>query len=32
MSTKINDGFMSLEIGGRVIATAELREHTAADG
>ena len=32
MSTEINDGSMSLEIGGRVIATAELRERAAADG
>ena len=32
MSTKINDGSMALEIGARVIATAELREHAAADG
>ena len=32
MSTKINDGSMSLEIDGRVIATAEFREHAAADG
>ena len=32
MSTKINDDSMSLEIDGRVIATAEFREHTAADG
>ena len=32
MSTKINDSFMSLEIDGRVMATAEFREHAAADG
>jgi hypothetical protein len=32
MSTKINDASMSLEIDGRVIATAELREHAAAGG
>jgi hypothetical protein len=32
MSTKINDGSMSLEIDGRVIATAEFRERAAADG
>ena len=32
MSTKINDGSMVLEIGDRVIATAEFREHAAADG
>ncbi len=32
MSTKINDGAMSLEIDGRVIATAEFREDAAADG
>ncbi len=32
MSTKINDESMSLEIGGRVIATAEFREHATADG
>jgi hypothetical protein len=32
MSTKINDDSMSLEIGGRVIATAEFREHAAAGG
>jgi hypothetical protein len=32
MSTKINDAAMSLEIDGRVIATAEFSEHTAADG
>jgi hypothetical protein len=32
MSTKINDGSMSLEMDGRVIATAELREHAVADG
>ena len=32
MSTKINDDSMSLEIDGRVIATAEFREHAAADG
>jgi hypothetical protein len=32
MSTKINDDSMSLEIGGRVIATAQFREHAAADG
>jgi hypothetical protein len=31
-STKINDDFMSLEIDGRVIATAQFREHAAADG
>ena len=32
MSTKINDEFMFLEIDGRVIATAEFREHAAVDG
>jgi len=32
MSTKINDDSMSLEIDGRVIASAEFREHAAADG
>ena len=32
MSTKINDDSMSLEIDGRVIATAEFCEHAAADG
>ena len=32
MSTKINDDSMSLEIDGRVIATAQIREHAAADG
>jgi hypothetical protein len=32
MSAKINDDSMSLEIDGRVIATAEFREHAAADG
>ena len=32
MSTKIKDTSMSLEIDGRVIATAEFREHAAADG
>ena len=32
MSTKINNNYMSLEIDGRVIATAEFREHAAADG
>ena len=32
MSTKINDAAMSLEIDGRVIATAEFSEHAAADG
>ena len=32
MSTKINDASMSLEIDGRVIATAGLREHAGADG
>ncbi len=32
MSTMINDDSMSLEIDGRVIATAEFREHAAADG
>ena len=32
MSTKINDGAMSREIDGRVIATAEFREHAAANG
>jgi hypothetical protein len=31
MSTKINDDSMSLEIGGRVIAISELRDHAAAD-
>ena len=31
MSTKINDS-MSLEIDGHVIATAEFREHAAANG
>ena len=32
MSTKINDDSMSLEIDGRVIATAQFSEHSAADG
>ena len=32
MSTKINDDSMSLEIDGRVIATAKFRERAAADG
>ena len=32
MSTKINDDSMSLEIGNRVIATAEFSDHAAADG
>ena len=32
MSTNINDDCMSLEIDGRVIATAKFREHAAADG
>ena len=32
MSTKIDDDCMALEIGGRLIATAEFREHAAADG
>ena len=32
MSTKINDDTMVLEIDGRVIATAELRERAAAGG
>ena len=32
MSTKINDDSMSLEIDGRVIATAEFSEHARADG
>jgi hypothetical protein len=32
MSTKINNNSMSLEIGGRVIATGEFSEHAAADG
>ena len=32
MSTKINDCSMSLEIDGRLMATAEFREHAAADG
>ncbi len=32
MSTKINDDSMSLEIDGRVIATAKFTEHAAADG
>ncbi len=32
MSTKIDNDFMSLEIDGRVITTAEFREHAAADG
>ena len=32
MSTKINDDSMSLEIDGRVLATAEFREHPAANG
>ena len=32
MATKINDDSMSLEIDGRVIATAEFSEHAAADG
>ena len=31
MSTKINDDSMSLEIDGRVIATADFREHAAAE-
>ena len=32
MSTSINDDSMALEIDGRVIATAQFREHAAADG
>jgi hypothetical protein len=32
MSRKINDDSMSLEIDGRVIATAQFSEHAAADG
>ena len=32
MSTKINDNSMSLEIDGRVIATAEFSKRAAADG
>ena len=32
MSTKINDTSMSLEFDGRIIATAEFRDHAAADG
>ena len=32
MSTKINDDSMSLEIDGRIIATAKFSEHIAADG
>ena len=32
MSTMINDDSMSLEIDGRVIATAQFSEHAAADG
>ncbi len=32
MSTKINDDSMSLEMGDRVIATADFSEHVAADG
>lgn len=32
MSTEINDDRMTLEIDGHVIATAEFREHAAADG
>ena len=32
MSTKIDDDSMALEIEGRVIATAEFREHAGADG
>ena len=32
MSTKINDDSMSLEIDGHVIATADFREHAAANG
>ena len=32
MSTRINDDSMSLEIGDCVIAAAQFREHTAADG
>ena len=32
MPTKINDDSMSLEIDGRVIATAQFSEHAAADG
>jgi hypothetical protein len=31
MSTKINDDSMSLEIDGRVIATAKFRQHAAAN-
>jgi hypothetical protein len=32
MSTKIGNDSMAVEIDGRVIATAEFREHAAADG
>jgi hypothetical protein len=32
MSIKIDDHFMSLEIDGRVIATARFSQHAAADG
>ncbi len=32
MSTKVDNDSMSLEIGGRVIATAEFREHAAVGG
>ncbi len=32
MSTKIDNDSMTLEIDGRVIATAEFRERAAADG
>ena len=32
LSRVINDESMALEIDGRVIATAEFREHAAADG
>ena len=31
MATKINDDSMALEIDGRVLATAEFRDHAAAD-
>jgi len=32
MSTKIDNDSMTLEIDGRAFATAEFREHAAADG
>jgi hypothetical protein len=32
MAIRINDDLMSLEIGGRVIATARFSQHAAADG